>query len=102
MLSKKDILARKAKLIKVDFDGDCIYIKEFTSKVREQFIKAETFAEQQLITILNCLCDEAGKPVFTEEDIEDIEALSADYLDELFLAISEATKQKDGKEVAGN
>ena len=102
MLTAKDILKNKVKLKEIEFNGDKLLVKEFTPLIRQAFINAESFVEQQQLVIAECLHDEKGNKLFSEEQKEELKEVSPDVLDELFTKIMEVATGGDERETAGN
>ncbi len=101
MLTLKDILKHKSKIIKAEFQGQEIFVKEFTPAIRQAFIEQPTFTDQQKVVITECLCNEDGTPFFTEEEKKELDGIKPEYLDLLFTTIMEVTN-KDEKQIAKN
>ena len=102
MLTIKDILKNKVKVVKSTFQEQDIFIKEFTPKIRQDFIEAANFSEQQYVVIYNCLCNEDGSKLFSEEEKEELKELKPEYIDELFTVIMKNATGVSDKETAGN
>lgn len=64
-------------------------------------LKPEARVRQRVNVIIDHLCDEKGKPLFTEGDAKDLLALDAAKLDSLVEAINKAIDNgEEGKEQA--
>lgn len=102
MLTIKDILKNKVKVVKSTFQEQDIFIKEFTPKIRQDFIEAANFSEQQIVVIFNCLCNEDGTRMLSEEEKLELNELQPEYIDELFTVIMKNATGTNDKETAGN
>lgn len=102
MLDKGKIFARKPKLEKVFIEslGDDVFIKEFIVKERNAMRNAGT-TDFQLISLILGVCDEEGVPLFTVEDIPEMEKMPQILADELLLAVVSTNENKE-KDIAKN
>lgn len=103
MFTFDKIKEHKAKVIKTEFQEQEIFVKEFTSVIRQKFMNQSDFLEQQIVVLTECLCaDEKGEPFFSEEEKKELYNINPSYLDELFNVVIAVATGKDDREVAGN
>lgn len=100
-LTLNDIFSNKAKVIKSEFQGQEIFVKELTPAIRQIFTEQATFTEQQKYIISTCLVNEDGSEFFSKEEKAQLDDLKAEYVDVLFTAIMQAVSVDD-REIAKN
>jgi hypothetical protein len=111
-LTKEALLANcKLDITCHDVEGwGKVYVKTMTElqrskRIADMFndkgdVKPEARIRQRVNVIIDHLCDEKGKPLFTEGDAKDLLALDAVKLDSLVEKLNELIMSEEGNEQA--
>lgn len=76
MISRTSLLANKPKTDTVTLNGDTLHIRELTGEEGIQFALRQKAENKPVGYALSVACqDEAGQPLFTADDIDDLAAL---------------------------
>lgn len=103
MLDKKSILSRKPKIEEVHIKSldNTVYVKEFIVAERNKIRDNNSGIDFQILTLILGVCDKEGEPLFTVDDIPDMEKMPQVVSDELLLAVINHNDSND-KETAKN
>ena len=108
----KATLLKKAAVSKPEvlgeFFGETVYVKPVSElqrsrrmaqmyDMKKEKMRVDAIQRARCLTIVDHLCDEEGKALFTEKDVNDIMALDAMKLDLLVSAIEEWADGREGK-----
>lgn len=97
MLDKSALLSRKPKIEKkyiASMDSH-VYVKEFIVAERNELRAANASVDFQILSLILGVCDEKGEPLFTVDDIPDMEGMPQVLSDELLLAVVEHNEPND-------
>lgn len=109
----KATLLKKASISKPEllgeYFGEDVYVKPVSElqrsrrmaqmyDMKKEKIRVDAVQRARCLTLVDHLCDEEGKALFTEKDINDIMSLDAMKLDLLVSAIEEWADAREGKQ----
>ena len=108
----KATLLKKAAVAKPDvlgeFFGETVYVKSVSElqrsrrmaslyDMKKEKVREEAMLRARCATIIDHICDEKGKPLFTDKDTNDLMGLDALLMDQLVHAIEEWVASREGK-----
>ena len=109
----KATLLKKAAISKPDqlgeFFGEMVYVKSVSELQRSRRISSlydakkdcmrpDAMQRSRCLTVIDHVCDEDGKALFTEKDINDLMSLDAMKLDILIKAIEDWAGEREKKQ----
>lgn len=103
-LTAKEILARKCNVKKYvieSMDEAEIFVKEFTVDDLSKFQEASA-TDAAIITVILGVCDETGKPLFSQEDFDNLSELPQQNVMDMSLAVMQFNGMISERESAKN